>query len=66
MADELPYIIEICDQATERVEDVKARLGSSILAQAAYNAAVREYGDKQLVILRWKARIMMRSDRDER
>jgi hypothetical protein len=63
MTDDLPYIIEICERASERVETVKARLGSSIMAQAAFEAACREYGGRQLVVLRWKARVMARSDR---
>jgi hypothetical protein len=61
---ELPYRVELWDEAGKSVEQVLAVTAHSSIGYAAYYAATREYPDRY-VTLRHKDRIVSRSNTPE-
>jgi hypothetical protein len=61
---ELPYRVELWDEARKSVEQVLAVTAHSSIGYAAYYAATREYPDRY-VTLRHKDRIVSRSNAPE-
>jgi hypothetical protein len=57
--DELPYMVELWDEAKRTVEQVLAVTSSGSIGYAAYYAATREYVDRY-VTLRHKNNIISR------
>jgi hypothetical protein len=48
----LPYKIELWDEARSGVQRVLARIASSVLARAAYEAAVSEHANRRITLRR--------------
>jgi hypothetical protein len=48
----LPYKIELWDEGRIGVQRVLARIASSVLARAAYEAAVSEHADRRIILRR--------------